>query len=242
MKHVRTQTVEYRQDDAMLEGYLAYDDAIKGQHPGVLVFHEWWGVNDYIKRRTEQLAQLGYVAFAADIYGKGSRARTREEATALAGKFRAGDRNLLRARANAGLEALKKNPLTDPKRVAAIGYCFGATAVLELARSGADLAGVVGFHGGLGTPNPADAKNIRGKILALTGADDPSAKPEQVIAFEDEMRKGGVDWYLVSYGGAVHGFTNPGNGADNARGVAYNEKADQRSWRAMKDFFNEIFK
>ncbi len=241
--YMRTETVEYRQDGTALEGYLAYDDAIKEQRPGVLVFHEWWGINDYIKRRTEQLAQLGYVAFAADIYGKGSRARTREEAMALAGKFRSGaDRNLLRARANAGLEALKKNSLTDPRRVAAIGYCFGGTAALELARRGADIAGVVSFHGGLGTPNPADAKNIRGKVLVLIGADDPAAKPEQVIAFEDEMRKAGVDWYLISYGGAVHGFTNPENGSDNARGVAYNEKADQRSWQAMKDFFGEIFK
>jgi dienelactone hydrolase len=240
---IRTETVEYRQDGAVLEGYLAYDDSIKGPRPGVLVVHEWWGINDYIKRRTGQLAELGYVAFAADIYGKGSRAKTREEAGALAGKFRGGtDRNLLRARVNAGLDVLKNNPLVDPKRVAAVGYCFGGTAVLELARSGADVAGVVSFHGGLGTPDTSDAKNIKGKVLALTGADDPSAKPEQVIAFEDEMRKAGVDWYLVSYSNAVHGFTNPENGSDNSRGAAYNEKADKRSWQAMKDFFEEIFR
>jgi dienelactone hydrolase len=240
---VRTETVEYRQDGAALEGYLAYDDSVKGPRPGVLVVHEWWGINDYIKRRVEQLAGLGYVAFAADIYGKGNRAKTREEAMALAGKFRSGhDRSLLRSRANAGLAVLKKHPLVDPRRVAAIGYCFGGTAALELARSGADIAGVVSFHGGLGTPDPADAKNIRGKVLVLTGADDPSAKPEQVIAFEDEMRKAGVDWYLVTYSNAVHGFTNPENGSDNSRGAAYNEKADKRSWRAMMDFFDEILK
>lgn len=239
---VRTETVEYQQDGAVLEGYVAYDDSVKGPRPGVLVVHEWWGINDYIKRRTEQLAGLGYVAFAADIYGKGNRAKTREEAMALAGKFRGGpDRSLLRSRANAGLAALKKHPLVDTKRVSAIGYCFGGTAVLELARSGADIAGVVSFHGGLGTPDPADAKNIRGKVLVLTGADDPSAKPDQVIAFEDEMRAAGVDWYLVTYANAVHGFTNPANGADNSRGVAYNEKADRRSWQEMKDFFFEIF-
>ncbi len=240
---LRTETIEYKQDGAALEGYLAYDDSIKGPRPGVLVVHEWWGINDYIKRRTEQLAELGYHALAADIYGKGIRAKSREEAMALAGTFRSGpDRALLRARANAGLDVLKKHPLTDPKRVAAIGYCFGGTAVLELARSGADVTGVVSFHGGLGTPEPADAKNIRGTVLVLTGADDPSARPDQVIAFEDEMRRAGVDWYLISYANAVHGFTNPANGTDNARGVAYNEKADMRSWQAMKDFFGEIFK
>ena len=132
--------------------------------------------------------------------------------------------------------------MVDPKRMAAIGYCFGGTTVLELARSGADLAGVVSFHGGLSTPNPADAKNIKSTVLVLTGADDPSAKPEQVIAFEDEMRNAGVDWYLVSYGNAVHAFTNPASGTDNSKGVAYNEKADKRSWEAMEAFFTEIFK
>ncbi len=239
---LRTESVEYRQDGTALEGYLAYGDSVKGPRPGVLVVHEWWGINDYIVRRIEQLAELGYIALAADIYGKGSRAKTREEAMKLAGAFRSGtDRALLRSRANAGLDLLKKHPLTDPKRVAAIGYCFGGTAVLELARSGADVAGVVSFHGGLGTPDPADAKNIRGKVLVLTGADDPSAKPDQVIAFEEEMRKAGVDWYLVTYANAVHGFTNPANGTDNSRGAAYNEKADRRSWQAMKDFFGEIF-
>jgi dienelactone hydrolase len=240
---LRTETIEYKQDGAALEGYLAYDGSIKGPRPGVLVVHEWWGINDYIKRRTEHVAELGYLALAADIYGKDHRAKTREEAMALAGAFRSGpDRTLLRARANAGLNTLKKHPLTDPKRVAAIGYCFGGTAVLELARSGADITGIVSFHGGLGTPEPADAKNIRGTVLVLTGADDPSARPDQVIAFEDEMRRAGVDWYLVSFANAVHGFTNPANGTDNSRGVAYNEKADTRSWQAMKDFFGEIFK
>jgi dienelactone hydrolase len=239
---LRTETVEYQQDGAALEGYLAYDDSVKGPRPGILVVHEWWGIDDYIKRRTEQLAELGYLALAADIYGKGKRAKTRDEAMALAGTFRSGpDRALLRARANVGLDLLKKHPLADPKKVVAIGYCFGGTAVLELARSGADIAGVVSFHGGLGTPDPTDANNIRGKVLVLTGADDPAARPDQVLAFEDEMRRAGVDWYLVTYADAVHGFTNPANGTDNSRGAAYNEKADKRSWQAMKDFFGEIF-
>jgi dienelactone hydrolase len=240
---VHTELVEYKQGDAVLEGYLAYDDATEGIRPGVLVIHEWWGINDYIKHRAEQLAQLGYVAFAADIYGKGNRANTRQDAMALAGQFRSGnDRNLLRARANAGLDVLKKNSPVDPKRVAAIGFCFGGTTVLELARSGADIAGVVCFHGGLGTPNPDDAKNIRAKVLVLTGSADPSVKPEQVAGFEDAMDRAGVDWYLISYGHSVHGFTNPENGSDNSKGAAYNERAAKRSWQAMRDFFEEIFK
>jgi len=238
---IRTSTVEYRQGDAVLEGYLAYDDASKSVRPGVLVVHEWWGINNYIRKRTEQLARLGYVAFAADIYGKGNRATSREEAVLLSGKFK-NDRLLMRERALAGLETLRKNSLVDMKRIAAIGYCFGGAAVLELARSGVDMAGVVSFHGNLDTPTPGDAKNIKGRVLALAGGDDPFVPAQQVIAFEDEMRKGGVDWQVVTYGSAVHAFTNPENGTDNSRGAAYNEKADRRSWEAMKVFFGEIFK
>ena len=238
---IHTETIEYKDGDAVLEGYLAYDDSIKGVRPGVLVIHEWWGLNPYVKKRAEQLAELGYIAFAADIYGKGIRAKTPEEAGKLAGIYRS-DRQLLRSRVNAGLEALKKQSMTDTKKLAAIGYCFGGTTVLELARSGADVAGVVSFHGGLATPTPQDAKNIKAKVLALHGADDPYVKDQEVLAFEDEMRQGGVDWQLVSYGSAVHGFTNPDNGNDNSKGVAYNEKADKRSWEAMKLFFKEIFR
>ncbi len=136
---------------------------------------------------------------------------------------------------------LAGNELTDPKRIAAIGYCFGGTAVLELARSGADIAGVVSFHGGLGTPNPEDAKNIKAKVLALHGADDPNVPPKEVAAFKDEMRQAKVDWQLVLYGGAVHAFTDWNAGSDNSRGVAYNERADHRSWAAMQQFFSELF-
>ncbi len=238
---LRTEAIDYRHGDAVLEGYLAYDDAIVGRRPGVVVVHEWMGLNDYAKMRAEQLARLGYVAFAIDLYGKGVRPKDAKEAAALAGKYR-GDRKLMRARAAAGLEVLLKNSMTDPRRVAAIGYCFGGTTVLEMARSGAPLAGVVSFHGGLDTPTPADARNIKGKVLALHGADDPFAPAAQRAAFEDEMRAGGVDWQLVVYGGAVHGFTNPANGSDNATGLAYNEMADRRSWEAMKAFFAEIFR
>jgi dienelactone hydrolase len=238
---VRSGPVEYKQGDALLEGYLAYDDALSGKRPGILIVHEWWGLNDYIKGRADQLAQMGYVAFAADIYGKGKRARDANEAGQLA-RIYWSDRKLLRARANTGLDILMKHQLTDPKRVAAIGYCFGGTTVLELARSGADIAGVISFHGGLDTPDANDAKNIKAKVLVLTGADDPNVPPSQVLAFADEMRKARVDWQLVMYGGAVHSFTNPASGSDPSKGVAYNEKADRRSWQAMKDFFGEIFK
>ncbi len=238
---IRTEAVEYRHGETVLEGYLAYDDALAGKRPGVLVVHEWMGLNPYAKRRAEQLAGLGYVAFACDIYGKGVRPADAKEAAALAGKYR-GDRALLRARAVAGLDVLAKDARVDPGRIAAIGYCFGGTTALELARSGAGLAGVVSFHGGLDTPTPEDARKIKGKVLALHGADDPFAPAAQVAAFEEEMRKGGVDWQLVLYGGAVHGFSNPDSGSDNSKGMAYNEKADRRSWEAMKAFFAEIFK
>jgi dienelactone hydrolase len=238
---IRTEVVDYRHGDTVLEGYLAYDDSIQGKRPGVVVVHEWWGINNYVRMRTEQLAKLGYVAFAIDMYGKGVRAKDAKEAGSLSGTYRS-DRALMRSRANAGFEVLKNHSLTDVNRIAAIGYCFGGTTVLEMARGGTQLAGVVSFHGGLGTPNPGDAKNIKGKVLALHGANDPAVPPDQVMAFQDEMRKAGVDWYFVSYGGAVHSFTNPDSGNDPSKGAAYNEKADRRSWEEMKDFFAETFK
>jgi dienelactone hydrolase len=238
---LRTEVIGYKHGDTVLEGYLAYDDAVKGNRPGVIVVHAWTGLDAYTKRRTEQLAELGYIAFAIDMYGKGVKAKDAEEAARLAGIYRA-DRSLMRSRANAGLEVLKKHTLTDAKRIAAIGYCFGGGVALELARSGADIAGVVSFHGNLDTPNPEDAKNIKGKVLILHGAADPIVPTDQVIAFQDEMRKANVDWQMVIYGGAVHAFTNPESGYDPSRGAAYNEKADRRSWEAMKAFFVEIFK
>ncbi|MDA8242276.1 MAG: dienelactone hydrolase family protein [Nitrospiraceae bacterium] len=238
---VRMETVEYRDGDTILEGYLAYDDAMKGKRPGVVVVHEWWGLNDYAKGRAEELASLGYVAFAIDMYGKGVRAKTAEEAGKLAGIYRA-DRKLMRRRADAGLEVLRKYPLTDTKNIAAIGYCFGGGAVLEMARAGTDITGVVSFHGDLSNPNPADAKNIRASVLVLHGADDPFVKQEQVDAFWDEMKKTSADWQVNIYSGAVHSFTNPASGNDPSKGIAYNERAARRAWSAMKMFFGEIFK
>jgi dienelactone hydrolase len=238
---VKTKVIEYRQGDTTLEGYLAWDDAKTAKRPGVLIVYEWNGINDHMKLRAQRLARLGYVAFAADIYGKGIRPTDPSEAGKTAGIYK-DNRPLLRARAEAGLGELKKQKLVDARRIAAIGYCFGGTAVLELARDAADIRGVVSFHGGLSTPAPQDAKNIKAKVLALHGADDPFVKAEEVGAFQDEMRKGGVDWQFVSYGNAVHSFTNKAAGSDNSKGAAYNEKADRRSWEAMKVFFAEILK
>jgi dienelactone hydrolase len=237
---IQSKTIEYKQGDAPLEGVLVWDDATSGPRPGVLVVHQWLGLTDYEKHRATMLAQLGYVAFCADIYGKGVRPKDTSEAGALAGKYK-GDRPLLRQRVNAGLEQLKKTELVDTKHVAAIGYCFGGTTVIELARSGADLSGVVSFHGGLDSPTPADGKNIKCPILACHGADDPFEKPEDLAAFESEMRDAKVDWRLIKYGGAVHSFTQPDPGFSNP-GAKYNEKADKRSWEDMKMFFGEIFK
>ena len=236
-----TATLDYKVNDTVCKGYLAYDAAIAAARPGVLVVHEWYGLNDFAKSRAEELARLGYVALAVDMYGDGKVGQTPQEAGALAGALK-NNRPLMRERINAALATLKAQPQTDAKRIAAIGYCFGGTVALELARSGADIAGVVSFHGGLDTPNPADAKKIRCEVLVLHGADDPHAPAAQVQAFEDEMRAAHVDWQVILYGDAVHAFTNPKSGSDKSKGVAYNEKAARRSWEAMKQFFAEIFK
>jgi dienelactone hydrolase len=236
-----TKTVEYKQGDTILEGFIAYDSSIKTARPGVLIVHQWKGLGDYEKMRARMLAEMGYVAFACDIYGKGIRPASMQEAGAQAGKYK-NDRALLRKRVQAGLETLLKQEGVDQKRVAAIGYCFGGTTALELGRSGADVKGIVSFHGGLSTPTPEDAKNIKAKILACHGADDPNVPPPEVAAFEKEMRDAKADWQLIAYGNAVHAFTDKSAGNDNSKGVAYNESADRRSWQAMKDFFAEIFK
>jgi len=233
--------IEYKHGDTTLLGYLAWDDAgAPGKRPGVVVVHEWMGHNDYARRRANMLAELGYVAFALDMYGKGVKAKNAQEAAQMAGRFKS-DRKLMRDRATAGLDVLKKQPMVDTNRLAAMGYCFGGQVALELARSGADLKGIVTFHGALDTPTPQDAKNIKGKVLACHGEADPFVPDDQVNTFRKEMNDAKVDWFLVAYGGAVHGFTNPDNKNSPMKGVAYDEKADRRSWQAMRDFFDEIF-
>jgi dienelactone hydrolase len=235
-----TRTVEYRQDGAVLKGYLAYDDAVKGKRPGVLVMHEWWGLNDFARKQAEELAGLGYVALAADMYGQGAVTADPKEAARRAGELR-GNKPLLRERARAALKVLAADKLADPGRLAAIGFCFGGTTVLELAYSGADLAGVVSFHGGLPPLAPEDAKNLRARILVLHGADDPHVPAAEIAVFQDSLRRAQADWQMVYFGGAVHSFTNPAAGSNKASGVAYDARAARRSWRCMQEFFQEIF-
>jgi len=237
---IQSTTVDYRDGDTVLEGSLVYDDSLKGPRPGVLIVHQWKGLGEYEKKRAEMLAQLGYVAFAADIYGKGIRPKDSAAAGAEAAKYKR-DRQLLRGRVNDGLATLLKQKNVDPRRIAAIGYCFGGTSVIELARSGAEIAGIVSFHGGLDSPTPDDGKNIKCSVLICHGADDPHQSPKDLAAFEDEMRNAHVDWRLIKYGGAVHSFTD-WNAKGGTGGAAYNERADKRSWEDMKLFFAEIFK
>ncbi|MCB4791491.1 MAG: dienelactone hydrolase family protein [Elusimicrobia bacterium] len=236
-----TRNIDYKSGKVPLEGFLAYDDNLKGKQPGVLIVHEWNGQGSYVQKRAVQLAELGYVAFCADIYGKGIRPKTNEESAKQAGIYRS-DRKLMRERALAGLEELKKQKITDITKTAALGYCFGGGVALELARSGAEVNGVVSFHGNLDTPDPLNAKAIKGKVLVLHGANDPYVSNEQLLSFMKEMKDAGVDWELNIYANAVHRFTNSEAGDDPSTGAAYNKQADERSWDAMKSFFNEIFK
>ena len=236
---IRTEAVAYHDGDTALEGFLAYDDASVTQRPGVLVVHEWKGLNAHAKTRAKRLAELGYIAFAIDMYGQGVVAKDHAEAAQLSGAFR-NDRAFMRQRARAGLDVLRHHPLTNPERVAAIGYCFGGTTVLELARSGETLRGVVVLHGPLDTPHPEDAQHIQGRVLVLLGADDPHIPFEQVTAFKQEMDRASIDYQLIQYPGAVHSFTVYEVGDDPSTGVAYNAKADHASWEAMRAFLSEV--
>lgn len=230
--------VEYNLAGRPYEGFIAYDDSVKEPRPGVLVTHDWLGVTDKTKEKAEELAKLGYVAFAVDIYGKGIRPTSPDEAGKLAGTFKK-DRSMLRARMQQGLKTLRDQPQVDKKRIAVIGYCFGGTAALELARAGADVKSVVTFHGGLDSPKPEDGKKIKAHVLALHGADDPFVPAADVAAFEDELRKANVDYELVKYAHAVHSFTDKTAGNDPSKGQAYNELADKRSWKAMQEWLKE---
>lgn len=235
-----TKDIEYKDGNTVLQGYIAYDNSSNNIRPGVLIVHQWKGLSDYEKMRARMLAELGYVAFAVDIYGKDVRPSTTEEAGKEAGKYYE-DVKLMRERVNTGLAELLKQEFVDKNRIAAIGYCFGGKVVLELARSGAEVKGVVSFHGSLSTPDPNDAKNIKCKISVQHGAIDPFVKEESIIAFKKEMEDAKADYVLTEYSGAVHSFTMEGAGNDPSKGAAYNEKADKRSWKAMQNFFDEIF-
>ncbi|MEZ6127234.1 MAG: dienelactone hydrolase family protein [Planctomycetaceae bacterium] len=237
---VRTKSVIYKDGDVVLEGFAAWDpDRAATATPGILVVHQWMGLTDYEKKRCRQLAELGYVAFALDIYGQGIRPASQQEAARQSTIYKT-DRLLYRRRLNLGLEQLRQQDGVDKDRIAAIGYCFGGTGVLELARSGADIAGGVSFHGGLDSPSPQDGKNIRAKLLLCHGADDPFVPAADIEAMKKEFNTHHVDWQMNIYSGAVHSFTQPMAGNDNSAGAAYNKQADQRSWIAMRSFFKEV--
>ena len=237
---LRAEKVDYKTGDTTLEGYLAYDDSFPGKRPGIIVVHEWWGVTGYPKSVAEKLAKLGYVAFAVDMYGKGKVTSDRKDAAEWSGQIK-GDYKLLQKRFEAGLNVLKENKKVDPEKIAAIGYCFGGTVVLEAARLGEDLAGVVSFHGGLGSSVPEKMWNVKAKLLVCQGADDPVAPPQAVEAFQKEMDDAGADWQFITYSGTVHSFTNPAAGNDPSKGSAYNARSAKRAWAAMEQFFKELF-
>jgi dienelactone hydrolase len=240
LAEVQTETVSYRDGDVELQGTLAWDAAVEGKRPGVIVVHEWWGLDDYARKRAEMLAKEGYVALAVDMYGKNKVTQHAEEAKGWANQITA-NVEAWQKRALAGLALLRQDPRTDSSRLAAIGYCFGGATALEMAYSGADLEGVVSFHGSLPPPAENQASNIRAKILIAHGEEDPFIPPERIAAFKTALTKAGADWQFVSYGGARHSFTNPGAAHHGIEGLQYDAKADQRSWRLMLDFFREIF-
>lgn len=235
--------VGYEANGTQLVGYIAYDDAIEGERPGVLVVHEWWGLNEYARDRARQLAGLGYTALAVDMYGDGRQAQHPDEAAAFAQQV-AERWDEAKARFTAALELLRGHETADEDRVAAIGYCFGGAVVLTMARAGFDLDGVVSFHGSLASEIEARPGEVEAKVLVLHGADDPFVPRDEVESFKEEMEAAGVDYRLIEYPGVVHSFTNP----DATRygemfdlPLAYDEHADQASWAEMQAFFDRIF-
>jgi dienelactone hydrolase len=237
---IQTERVEYRDGDTVLTGYLTYDDAIEGKRPGVLVIHEWWGLNDYAKRRAEMLAELGYVAFAADMYGDNKVTEHAPDAQGWMQQITA-NQDAWRQRAMAGLDALKASDLVDSDKLAAIGYCFGGATVMQMAYAGADLDGVASFHGSLPPASDLQPGQIKPSILIAHGEADSFVPAERIAAFKEGLEAAGADWQMVIYSGARHGFTNPGVEVYGMDALAYDPKADARSWALMQGFFDEIF-
>jgi dienelactone hydrolase len=235
---VAHEALNYRVDDTEFKGYLAYDSGKAGKRPGILLAHEWWGLNDFARAQADKLAAMGYIVLAADLYGNGQTTSDAQVAQEWAGQVRGTP--LMRQRIQAGLTALMLDPRVDAGRIAAVGYCFGGTAVLELAYSGAKIRGVVTFHAGLTLPGPDDVDRIRASFLVLHGADDPYASQDLIAQFQNALRQAGVDWQMVFFGNAVHSFTNPASGNDKSKGLAYNPLAATRSWEYMKLFLREI--
>jgi len=241
---VKGEEVQYRDGNVVMKGYLAYDDAIKGKRPGVIVVHEWWGHNEYTRKRARMLAELGYTALAVDMYGEGKTADHPDTAGKFSGEVRK-NMALMTARFNAARQVLIKHKTVDAERVAAIGYCFGGSVVLEMARQGADLAGGVSFHGNLQTEHPAKPGKVKAQLLVLNGGDDPFVSAESIAAFKKEMEAARAKYRFVSYPGAKHAFTNPdadGYGKKFNLPLAYNAVADKESWDQMKVFLAGAFK
>lgn len=232
-------TVGYLDGGVLLEGFFAYDDSTEGQRPAVMINHAWAGRNDFVEEKALKLAELGYFAFAVDMYGKGILGQSIEENAGLMQPFM-DDRGMLLKRMEASLYAMKLMPWVDDKNIAAIGFCFGGLCVLDLARSGVCIKGVVSFHGLLGAPENAEAKEIKAKVLVLHGNDDPIGPTEQVVALQQELTQAGADWQIHNYGNTMHAFTNP-VATDPDFGTVYQADADKRSWIAMKNFLTEIF-
>ncbi|MGN8048918.1 dienelactone hydrolase family protein [Curtobacterium sp. 22159] len=236
---VRVDTVRYDHEGTVLEGVLAKDAAVTGPRPAVLVVHDWHGVNEHVRARVTMLARLGYVAFGADVYGADVRPGD-DTAGQVAGAFY-GDLPLMRARVRAGLDRLLEDPDVDRSRVVVMGYCFGGSAALELARTGAELVGAVSFHGRLLVHDPSDAGDVRAKLLVLTGGSDPVVPDSQIAEWQDEMRAApAVDWQVVTYAGAMHAFAVPDADSPD-HGAQYQARADRRSWRALEVFLAEVF-
>ena len=237
---VQTETVSYSDGDVRLQGHLAWDDSQSGARPAVLVVHEWWGHDAYARRRAEQLAELGYVAFALDMYGEGKLTEHPTEA----GEWAAAVHDNVaawRRRATAGLEILRDHQLVDRNRLAAIGYCFGGATVLQLAYADVGLAGVVSFHGAVPAAKTEEAANVSTRILVCHGADDGFVSDAQISAFRAPLDEADVDYQLVYYGGARHSFTNPDADRRNIPGLRYDARADARSWQLMQSFLAECF-
>jgi dienelactone hydrolase len=235
---VKTRTITYTHGGVTFKGYLAWDDAATSKRPGVLVVHEWWGLNDYARKRAEQLAGLGYIAFACDMYGGGKSTEHPKEAGQMAGEVRKNVKTW-QGRAQAALQVLREQPGVDAGKIAAIGYCFGGSTALELAYSGADLAAVVTCHAALPVPEPGQAKAIKARLLICHGAADPFVPEEAAVKFRSALEEAKVDYEMIYFGGARHSFTVPGVDKVGVEGLAYNAAADRRSWQAMLRLFHK---
>lgn len=241
---IQGKEVTYTANGTQLKGYLAYDDAITSNHPGVLVVHEWWGSDNYARKRAKMLAELGYTALALDMYGEGKQAHHPDEAGKFSGELK---KNLLlaKARFEAAMNFLQKQENVDPKNIAALGYCFGGSVALEMARLGEDMKGVASFHGSLATEHPAQPGKVKARIISFTGTADPMIPAEQVAAFKQEMEKAGVDYKVVTFPGVKHSFTNPAAdeyGRKFNLPLAYDAAADKASWKETVRFLDEVFK